>query len=264
MTAEPSAEKPDKGAILVVDDNEEFRSFVKRTLDSVGYQVSVAEDGPEAIRATIESDFDLVISDINMPGMTGTELLQNIKEAMPDLPVIIVTGYGNKDVAIEALKHGAYDFLEKPFRMQQLVAAVTRAMESSAARKMGRVVRERLAGVADELQSNSEGYMCVNENGQVLFVSDAIARMLNVEVDEFLGRSIVEFIRSEVNAETLLKTASNWERIEVGLEGNVREVDFRSFHVLVEEGGFYIVEVRDISQIHDLMNRMSRLFSDLS
>ncbi|MFA5353223.1 MAG: sigma-54 dependent transcriptional regulator [Thermodesulfovibrionales bacterium] len=115
--------------ILVVDDEEIVRQSCLRVLSPEGYIVDTAENGLEALKRLREMHYDLVLTDLLMPGPSGMELLQEIKEAWSDTEVIIITGYGTVKTAVDALKYGAYDYIEKPFTPEELVNVVDRCLE---------------------------------------------------------------------------------------------------------------------------------------
>ena len=101
--------------MLVVDDEELYRRALERILRRVGYEVITARDAKEALALVAEQPPELVLSDIQMPGINGLELVRQIKDVAPDLPCIVVTGYGSAEQSVEALRAGAFLYLEKPF-----------------------------------------------------------------------------------------------------------------------------------------------------
>jgi DNA-binding NtrC family response regulator len=103
-----------KPHVLVVDDHELYRKAVERILVRAGYQVSTARDASEAMQLVTHEPVDLVLCDVKMPGISGLELVRQIHEVHPDLPCIVITGYGGAEASLEALRAGAYWFLEKP------------------------------------------------------------------------------------------------------------------------------------------------------
>ena len=117
--------------ILVVDDEETIREIVCSMLAGAQFQTRQAASGVEAM-ALLESgeEFDLVLSDMLMAEMDGTALLERAKEKFPDVPVVMVTTVSDIQVALQALRHGAYDYLPKPFEREQLLATVRRALEN--------------------------------------------------------------------------------------------------------------------------------------
>jgi DNA-binding NtrC family response regulator len=99
--------------ILVVDDNELFRDSIVETLRRLGYRIDAAVDGPSALNMIGLNRYDLVISDMKMPGMSGIELLEKIKHIDSDMPFLLITAYGAIETAVDAMKKGAFDFLQK-------------------------------------------------------------------------------------------------------------------------------------------------------
>jgi len=116
--------------ILVVDDEESVRAILKQILEQGNYTVEAAGNGKEAAEMLKSIHFDAIISDINMPIMNGVELLNKAKELAPDVPVIFITAYGKDKVVIEAMKIGLADFIEKPFRMDQILKTVKEHIKS--------------------------------------------------------------------------------------------------------------------------------------
>ncbi len=119
-----------KKRILVVDDNELFRDSIVETLKRQGYEVEAAKDGPSALEVVECRHFDLVVSDMKMPGMTGIELLEQIKIVNPEIPFLIITAYGAIETAVDAMKKGAYDFIQKSDNLiRELEMTVERAIQ---------------------------------------------------------------------------------------------------------------------------------------
>ncbi|MGV2828763.1 response regulator [Myxosarcina sp. GI1(2024)] len=106
--------------ILIVDDHRTIRQTVVQALEALGHQVVPATDGRDALRQLENSEYDLMLLDLKMPGMDGLEVLKKAVKKYPDLPVVIISAHGTINSAIEAMKLGAVDFLEKPFTPQQL------------------------------------------------------------------------------------------------------------------------------------------------
>jgi two-component system, NtrC family, response regulator AtoC len=117
--------------ILVVDDEEPFRRLLKNELTRKGYTVSVAADGGEALRLLSSNVFDAILLDVVMPGMDGLSLMKTLKEDPQAPPIIVLTGKATVETAVEAMKNGAYDYLTKPYKLDELVIVVDRACEYS-------------------------------------------------------------------------------------------------------------------------------------
>lgn len=117
--------------ILVVDDERSIRNTLKDILEVESYRVEVVESGIEALKLIKESNYDLIFSDIKMPQMDGVELLQNIKQCTPEIPVVMISGHGNIETAVDCIKKGAYDFIEKPIDLNRLLIVVRNALDKT-------------------------------------------------------------------------------------------------------------------------------------
>jgi len=115
--------------ILVVDDERSIRSTLKDILEFEKHVVTVAENGKAGLEAALNSVFDLIFSDIKMPEMDGIEMLDHLKEKEIDVPVIMISGHGNIETAVECIKKGAFDFIEKPIDLNRLLVTVRNALE---------------------------------------------------------------------------------------------------------------------------------------
>lgn len=114
--------------ILVVEDDAEMRDLLAEVLHEAACRALTAADGQEALDTLRGTQIDVVVTDLMMPGMKGSELLQEVRQHRPDVPVIIITAFGSIESAVDAMKHGAYHYLTKPFRMEEFVATVTAAL----------------------------------------------------------------------------------------------------------------------------------------
>lgn len=119
-----------KPKILVVDDEESIREFLEIMLRKEGYEVTVAEDGAVA-KATLEKkSFDMIISDLQMPNMNGIELLKHVRADYPDIMFLMITAFGTTESAVDAMKMGAYDYITKPFKIDEVRINVANALRS--------------------------------------------------------------------------------------------------------------------------------------
>ncbi|MBI4249276.1 MAG: response regulator [Elusimicrobia bacterium] len=117
--------------ILVVDDEQGIREFLSFELSQQGYEVFTASNGAEALERIRTEKFSLIISDIRMPMLGGLEALEAIKRIEPDVEVIMMTGYGTIETAVEAMKKGAYDFILKPFNLEEMLTLIDKVLEKS-------------------------------------------------------------------------------------------------------------------------------------
>ena len=115
--------------VLVVDDDASLRRIVEYNLAEEGHAVATAASGEEALRALERSRFDLVVTDIKMPGMDGMELLRRVKTASPGTEVIVITAFGTIEMAVEAMKAGAFEYITKPFNRDELKLAARKALK---------------------------------------------------------------------------------------------------------------------------------------
>lgn len=122
-------------SILVVDDDPGFREFLRLFLEKEGYRVSLARDGKEALSRLEEVNPDLILLDLRMPEMGGLEFLEHLRRQGNETPVIVITAYASLDSAVKAKKEGAYDYLPKPFRLEDLRRKLKEALKSSAPRE---------------------------------------------------------------------------------------------------------------------------------
>ena len=118
-----------KSRILIVDDEESIREFLEIMLKKEGYEVSTAEDGLKAQELLKKKTFDMIISDLQMPHVTGIELLKHVKESYPDTVFMLITAFGTTETAVEAMKMGAYDYLTKPFKIDEVRLNVNNALK---------------------------------------------------------------------------------------------------------------------------------------
>src|SRR5271154_1254915 len=125
------------GRVLVADDEEGVRTFLAETLERAGHDVTQVADGAAALRAAREEPFDVVLTDLRMPGTDGMAVVRSVRTEQPDVEVIVLTAFGDVATAVEAMKLGAYDYLEKPVSgpaaVRELVAnAIARRVKLTA------------------------------------------------------------------------------------------------------------------------------------
>lgn len=139
-----------KERILLVDDEAGIRTVLSLALQDAGYDVAAAADGKSALDELHRQDFAVVVTDMKMPGMDGLKLLEVIKREHPDIEVIIITGHGDMDSAVESMRRGAADFILKPIHEDALEIAVGRALERIAVRNQLRSYTEHLEHLVEE------------------------------------------------------------------------------------------------------------------
>jgi len=158
------------GRILFIDDDRAGREVALFNLRKAGYKVEAASDGAEGLAIFSQGKFDLVITDLKMPGISGMEVLRRVRKASRDIPVLVITAFGNVDTAVEAMKEGAVDFIGKPFHREQLLLAVEKALERQRLAAEVRDLRIRATGVERDVVSVSPAMK------RVLEMADRVAR----------------------------------------------------------------------------------------
>ncbi len=138
--------------ILVVDDEHTIRKFIVRVLEREGYTVDSTSDGQTAYDMLSQSQFDVLLTDIKMDYLDGVGLLRRIKREQPDLAVILFTGHATVQTAVDALRHGAFDYLLKPVKNEHIIDTVAKALQHRAQQQR----RDRLESVANQIMTALE------------------------------------------------------------------------------------------------------------
>ncbi|MDR2747871.1 MAG: response regulator, partial [Treponema sp.] len=158
-----------KFRLLVVDDEKNIREGLAASLEMDGYEVVTAVDGDEGLRRFGKGDIDLVITDLRMPGLSGEELLRRICAENPGIPVIVLTGHGTVENAVEAMRQGAWDFLTKPVNLDHLSQLVKRALQN---RELALKHRE----LEEELEQKKQFETIIGTSAPMRRVFDTISR----------------------------------------------------------------------------------------
>jgi two-component system, NtrC family, response regulator HydG len=169
----------------VADDDPGLRESLERTLTREGYRVVLASDGRAALERVQAGGVDLIVTDLRMPGLTGLELLRAAKAIMPDVDVILLTAFGTVEEAVKAMKDGAYDFLTKPFRREQLIKLVDKALERRDLIEQNKALKKQLEDI--------------RAKGQMIGASPAFRRMLTL-VEQVADSSATILIQGESGA----------------------------------------------------------------
>jgi two-component system C4-dicarboxylate transport response regulator DctD len=182
--------------VILIDDDKNARLGTEQTLELAGFNVRSFASAPQAVPQIVPGASLIVVCDVMLRGMDGLELQQRLHHLDPDIPVILITGHGNVNMAVEAMRHGAYDFIEKPFAPDQLLAAVKRAAE-----------KRRLTLELDILQTKLKNKQAI------------AARILGVSVAvDIVRRNVLDL--AETNADVLI----------VGETGTGKELIARCLH----------------------------------
>lgn len=236
------------GEILIVDDEESVRNLLINILRKEGYSVHSAGNGVEALKVYKKDTFDLIISDIKMPEMDGIELLKNIKQQSPEEIIIMMTGYGSLDTAMIALKQGAYDYIMKPFSVDEIRVSVNNAMERY------RLIRENV-----RLKETLELFEISKAISKTIDLKDLLQLILTSALNKVGATRGSLMILDEENKDLVI-------RASVGIEDEIvkdcRVKIGQGIAGRVAEDGKPIL-ISDVSE-HQLFNKLSHQFSDKS
>ena len=164
-------------------------------LRKAGCKVEVASDGVEGLAAFSPEKFDLVITDVKMPGISGIEVLRRIRTQSKDIPVLVITAFGNVETAVEAMKEGAYDFIGKPFHRDQLLLAVEKALERKRLNAEVRDLRIRATGVERDIVNVSAAMKRILEMADRVAGTDATCEL--GENDFLVDGATIHEVRSD-------------------------------------------------------------------
>ena len=135
--------------ILVIDDEKSIRNTLKEILEYEGHEVLDAPDGLEGLRLITSEKFDIIFCDIKMPKMDGLELLEKAMDHNPDVPVVMISGHGNIETAVEAIKKGAFDFISKPLDLNRMLITLRNAMEKSTLVKETKTLKRKISRTSE-------------------------------------------------------------------------------------------------------------------
>lgn len=141
--------------ILIIDDEKAIRKTLTEILSFEGYKIEEAADGEEGLKKFKERTFDLVLCDIKMPKLDGIEFLQKAGEVNPDIPIIMISGHGNIETAVEAVKKGAYDYISKPPDLNRLLITIRNAMDKSTLVTETKVLKKKVSKVQEMIGTSS-------------------------------------------------------------------------------------------------------------
>ena len=148
--------------ILAIDDEKAIRNTLKDVLEYEKHEVDLAEDGPSGLELFSSNTYDVVLCDIKMQKMDGIEVLQKIMDISTVTPVIMISGHGNIDTAVEAIKKGAFDFLEKPLDLNRLLITIRNALDKSTLISQTQVLKNKVSKMY-EMVGESEAIKKVRE-----------------------------------------------------------------------------------------------------
>src|SRR6201986_2174870 len=157
--------------ILIIDDEKAIRKTLSEILSFEGYKIDEASDGEEGLKTFKEKTFDVVLCDIKMPKLDGIEFLQKAGEINPDIPIIMISGHGNIETAVEAVKKGAYDYISKPPDLNRLLITIRNAMDKTNLVTETKGLKRKVARVQE----------MIGESGHIKKIKDTIEKVAPTE-----------------------------------------------------------------------------------
>lgn len=182
--------------ILVVDDERSIRNSMKEVLEFEGHVVTLAEDGENGLKEVEKEQFDLVFSDIKMPKMDGIELLAKMRQLQPSTKMILISGHGTIETAVQCMRNGAFDFIEKPMNLNRLLQAVKEAMSSNSPESsnlraaISNGVKKATGGVADDREMVGQSEQINHLRALIERVAPTDARIL-ITGENGTGKEVV-------------------------------------------------------------------------
>ncbi len=272
---------PDLISVLIVDDERGIREGCRRILMAEGLSVDTAENGKEGLEMVRSKPYDLILVDLMMPVMGGLDMMEQVRLTDPDVIMVVITGFATIETAVEAIKHGGYDYVPKPFTPDQLITVVNRGLEkrrlSLQAKRLMEERDQKLLEVAHEesklrtiVNSMADGILVINREQQLVLWNPAAAKTLNLneqlEVGKALGEAIpqadlVDIIKKAFAPDTSGFTAIS-EEVEVEtperrtLMVNVSAIGDRDGHELG-----VVSTMRDITSLKEIDQIKSQFVS---
>jgi two-component system, LuxR family, response regulator FixJ len=199
---------PDRGRVYVIDDDEAMRDSLNFLLDSANYKVTLFETALAFLDALPGLEFGCVVSDVRMPGLDGIELLKRLKASNSAFPILIMTGHGDVPLAVEAMKLGAVDFLEKPFEDDRLVAmietAIHRAEPAAKSEAVTQDIAARIASLSPRERQVMDGLVAGLSNKLIARDYDISPRTIEVYranvMTKMQANSLSELVRLAMRA----------------------------------------------------------------
>lgn len=275
--------------LLLIDDEEPTRKIVGMSLRSDGYEVLTAEDGKSGLELFAKEAPPIVLTDIKMPGMDGIEVLKRIKEISPETEVIVVTGHGDMDLAIQSLQLEASDFVTKPIVDEALAVALKRAKERLRLRRMLKEytddlenkvkkateeIRQRYEFEDNLIQHSIDGIIGTDRQGKIMIFNQGDERIFGYSRDEVIGKIDIRSLYPPETAEEIMRglhgkeserqDMNGWREIFVlGKNGDKIPVKF-SGTILYQDGEVigsvsFLHDLRDIKRLQQELIKAERL-----
>ncbi len=262
----------EKTRVLVVDDEKGIREGCRRILSIEGCVVDAASNGQEGLELVKSNRYDLMLVDLMMPVMGGLEMMEQVRQQDPEIVMIVITGFATIETAVEAMKHGAYDYVPKPFGPDQLMAVVNRGLEKRRLQRQAqRLMEERdekLLEIAKEeskihtiVNSMADGVLVINREHQLVLWNPAALKMLNLDGTVESGRDVGDILGQEglitIIDKVFRPDSSRYTSIseEIVLPGKAPKTLMVNVSVVLDKDGHdlgVVATLRDITQLKEI------------
>ena len=199
-----------KKRILIADDEADIALILKLQLEDTGYTTERARDGAEALELLRRRPYDLLLLDIKMPRLDGLQVLDAMQDLLHEIAVVMMTAHGSEEIAVEAMKRGAIDYIAKPFSTDSLLKAVARALELSRIRKENLLLQRQLDDEREKmavvLRNIPELLLAVDAGGRVMTVNERAEALLGLDSDAMVGQQIAAVLPADIPPERLPTT----------------------------------------------------------
>ncbi|HZV82289.1 MAG TPA: response regulator, partial [Geobacteraceae bacterium] len=208
--------------ILIADDEADIALILKLHLEDAGYSTLRAKDGVEALEMLSREQFELLLLDIKMPRMDGLEVLGRVRETYPAMVVVMMTAHGSEDIAVDAMKRGAIDYISKPFSSDDMLKRVERAIKYNRTVQENERLQQTLVAEQKKteaiLQGMAELLIAVDLQGRIMSVNQKAETVLGIGREALLGRVVEDVIDAEIAAGITLPCRMTLESGEPALD----------------------------------------------
>ena len=246
--------------ILVVDDEKVICAGCEKILGEAGHQVKTTLSAKKALDILKEDPFDIVITDIKMPEMSGMELLNIIKKEHPDITVIVITGYSTVETAVEAMKLGAFDYLPKPFTSDQAVLVIERAVERRTLLAETMRGKKEISKAQQIFENFPVGIIVVNGNKQIEDINSSFTKMMGVgdRKNTLKGKPV-----SSLQGDWLTEIFELQEAVDRKIYLSDRNLNVHIITVPLEEERKWVGMLIDISKLEQQREEIMKLKKEL-
>jgi two-component system NtrC family sensor kinase len=215
--------------VLVIDDSAEIRSFLRESvLEPTGYVVLTAPDGQSGLERALTEQPDLIMLDVNMPRMTGIEVLEALQKEKVSIPVILMTFYGSENVAVQAFRLGVKDYIRKPFDVDEVLLVIERALNESRLQREREVLLQRLETTNEQLEQR------ITELTTLYAVGQSVTSLL--DLDKVLNRVVEAAIYiASADEGSLLLVDEETQELYLRATKGMGERQARGFRLKIED-----------------------------